>query len=448
MKHIFPVSGMHCVSCETLLEKEISEISGVQKCTAFHTKGTLEVECTGDIPKKEIENAIEKCGYKNSIKEEPSKKVSGKDLLQIAGIFVGILLISALFSSFGISQFFPDVGKSTGIFTALLMGLVASVSTCLALTGGIVLSFSSEYAMEEKASFWKRALPQCSFHTGRLVGFSILGGILGAMGGAIQYSPAITGVLTIIVAMIMLTVGLHILGFIPNITRFGIHLPKAISRPIARLQRKKHPLLPGIIGVLTFFLPCGFTQSMQLAAALSGSFVTGALIMFFFALGTLPVLFSVGLGSSWSHNKNFGFFRKIVGTLILFFSLISLQSGLVLAGSKITIDFWNFSPSQHAIPLPETTSETKENEQVVTMDIDYTFQQTEFRVKKGVPVRWEINAIRATGCTDEVIIPRLGISSGKLKPGKNIVEFTPTESGILPFSCWMGMQGGKFIVEE
>lgn len=447
MKHIFSVSGMHCVSCETLLEKEVSEIPHVQKCKASHTKGTLEVECAGDIPKKEIEKIIKKCGYNNATEQVPLKKISGKDLLQIAGIFVGILLISALFSSFGISQFFPDVGKSTGILTALLMGFVASVSTCLALTGGIVMSFSSECAIGKAPSLWNRIQPQCSFHIGRLVGFSILGGILGTVGGAIQYSTTITGILTIVVAIIMLTVGLHILGLAPNITRFGIHFPKALSAPLSRLQRKQHPLLPGIIGVLTFFLPCGFTQSMQLAAALSGNFVMGALIMFFFALGTLPVLFSIGLGSSWTQNKDFGFFRKIVGTLLLFFSLISLQSGLVLAGSKIRIDFWDIAPSERTV-IAETSSETTENEQIVTMDIDYTFQQTEFRVKKGVPVRWEINAIHATGCTDEVIIPRLGISSGKLKPGKNIVEFTPTESGTLPFSCWMGMQGGKFIVEE
>ena len=271
--------------------------------------------------------------------------------------------------------------KSTGIFTALLMGLVASVSTCLALTGGIVLSFSSEYAMEEKASFWKRALPQCSFHTGRLVGFSILGGILGAMGGAIQYSPAITGVLTIIVAMIMLTVGLYILGFIPNITRFGIHLPKAISRPIARLQRKTSASSRDYWRAYVF-LTLWFYAIDATCCRTFGQFCDRCSHYVLFRTRNASRTFSLLGLDLLGHNKKLWIFSKNCGTLILFFTHFT-PIGTCFSRFKITIDFWNFSPSQHAIPLPETTSETKENEQVVTMDIDYTFQQTEFRVKKG-----------------------------------------------------------------
>lgn len=446
MKQIFPVSGMHCVSCETLLEKEVSCISGVQKCKASHKKGTLEVECDKSVLKKEIENAIQKCGYnkENSFQKKGKVKVSGKDLLQIGGIFVGIFFLVTLFSHFELSRFFPDANKEVGIFMAILLGFVASISTCLALTGGIVMSFSSIYSSQKDASLWHRLFPQLSFQFGRIGGFAILGGVLGSVGSALRYSSAGAGYLTIFVAFIMLYTGLHILGFVPSITRFGMHLPKIFSSPVHALQQKKHPIFPAIIGVLTFFLPCGFTQSLQLVAVASGSFWAGSLIMFSFALGTFPVLFSVGLGSSYAKQKDFGFFRKIIGVFIIFFGLFSLQSGLVLAGSKVSLDFWSTAPPQNAIPSDNTSGEV----QVVTMDIDYTFQQTEFRVRKGVPVQWEINAIHTTGCADEVIIPRLGISSGKLKSGKNVVEFTPTETGTLPFSCWMGMQNGKFLVED
>ena len=165
--------------------------------------------------------------------------------------------------------------------------------------------------------------------------------------------------------------------------------------------------------------------------------------MAIFALGTLPVLFSVGLGSSYAQNRDFGFFKKITGVVIVFFALYSFNSGLVLSGSNFTIDFWSKQTVQESVVL-----ETESAVQTVRMDIDYSFKQTEFRVKKDIPVRFEINGIKVSGCTDEVIIPRLGLSTGKIKSGEMVVlEFTPTESGVLPFSCWMGMQNGRFIVE-
>lgn len=70
----------------------------------------------------------------------------------------------------------------------------------------------------------------------------------------------------------MFYIGLHILNIVPSITRFGFHLPKKLTTKIDDLQQKESPFIPAIIGVLTFFLPCGFTQSMQLAAVASGSF--------------------------------------------------------------------------------------------------------------------------------------------------------------------------------
>ena len=34
----------------------------------------------------------------------------------------------------------------------------------------------------------------------------------------------------------------------------------------------------------------------------------------------------------------------------------------------------------------------------------------------------------------------------ELKEGTQIIEFTPPESGVVPWSCWMGMIPGTFIV--
>ena len=158
-----------------------------------------------------------------------------------------------------------------------------------------------------------------------------------------------------------------------------------------------------------------------------------------FAVGTFPALFSLGIGSSYARKNKFGFVNKFIGVVVVFFALYSFNSGLVLTGTSFSLDFWNSGDSS-------VESVIEDEVQVVKMDVDWTFKQNEFVVKKGVPVRWEINGINVSGCTNKIVIPSLKLSKS-IDDGLNILEFTPEESGVIPFSCWMGMQGGKFIVE-
>jgi len=454
-KKIFYVLGMHCVSCEVLIEKEIKKISGVKSSKSNFKKGTLEVEGE-NISIQEIKKVIKKCGHKivdnkKDIKSNTQKFIF-KDLWQISIIFLVFIFLVSLFSKFKVTKFFPKMDENISIIVALLFGVIASVSTCLALTGGIVISFSSKYKIK-KNTFFHRVLPQIYFHIGRILGFAVLGGLFGLLGEKLVYSTSFTGYLTILVGLVMFYVGLNILNIVPNISRFGFHLPKKLSSGINILQKNENPVIPAIIGILTFFLPCGFTQSMQLAAVASGSFLSGTLIMMFFAIGTLPVLFSIGIGSSYTQKKDFRILKKIIGVVIIFFAFYSFNSGLILSGSNFTIDFWNKGATEKSIiSVSNESVQTIENEpvQTIEMEIDYTFQQSEFRIKKDIPVRWKITPTNVTGCTEEVIIPSLNLSTGKLKSGGKtvILEFTPTETGNLLFSCWMGMQKGKFIVEE
>ncbi len=461
MKKVFYISGMHCVSCEMLIEDELKNIFKESKINISHKRAELKIEAD-EISEKKVKEIVKACGYRVIDEKEKilnlKKKFKVKDFFELALAFVFLFLILYLFSKFELSKFFPEINDKVGLLLALGLGIIASLSTCLAITGGIVMSFSSNYKLDKNSgekkrnSFLARSLPQVYFHFGRIAGFFILGGLLGALGEKIQYSSAFAGFLTILVALIMFYIALHILGFTPNISKLGFYLPKKWSKRILSLKGSKSPYLISIIGVLSFFLPCGFTQSMQLAAVASGSFIKGALIMSFFAIGTLPVLFSVGLGSSYAQNKKMGFLKKLIAAVIIFFALYSLNSSLAISGSKYSLDFWS--------QLASTTNKkergdedkrvliNKDGHQTVQLDIDYSFKQKEFRVKKDVPVKFIVNAIHVNGCTNEVVISRLGLTSGKLKNGsQGLIEFTPTQTGILPFSCWMGMVNGRFIVE-
>jgi sulfite exporter TauE/SafE/copper chaperone CopZ len=449
MKIKLYIQGVHCKSCEILLEKEIRKIDGVKSCFVSHKNGTAVIESDYHISPDALKKVVSAHGHQIVSENEKhdskkTRKNSINDYLDIG--FIAILLIVAVFviNELGISQYFPKIGSQVSPLIAIALGIVASLSTCLALVGGIVMGFGELYPVhpDSKHPMISRLSPHLYFHVGRIGGFILLGGLLGLIGNKISYSLSFTGWLTIIVAVVMFYIGLQILNLVPNITRFGFHMPKIFSRKINDLENNRNHFVPIIIGALTFFLPCGFTQSMQLAAVASGNFVSGALIMGAFALGTLPALISLGLGSTYAKQNRFGYLNKTIGVVIVFFALYSLNSGMVLAGSPVNLNFWSSGKTAN-------TSVVSDNKdiQVIKMDVDWTFKPTRFTVKKGVPVRWEINGINVSGCSSEVVIPSLNIRK-KLSEGLNIIEFTPKKDGTIPFSCGMGMITGSITVND
>jgi len=167
------------------------------------------------------------------------------------------------------------------------------------------------------------------FHAGRLVSFALLGGLLGALGGAIGINFTLTAILGLIASLVMLLLGLNLIGVF---AKSKITLHPGIFNFFRKIEHKT--LTPLIVGFGTFFLPCGFTQSMQVAALSSGSFFSGLLIMVAFALGTLPMLALLSFGSaSFAHGRHASLFFKSAGVVVLGLGIFAFLAGL--AGLRI-----------------------------------------------------------------------------------------------------------------
>ncbi|MFA5997672.1 MAG: sulfite exporter TauE/SafE family protein [Candidatus Paceibacterota bacterium] len=208
--------------------------------------------------------------------------------------------------------------------TSFIVGLVASVSSCLAVVGGLVLSLSAQVAEDDKDN----RKPFYLFHIGRLGGFALLGGVLGVLGGAIGVSFTLGAVLGIVASLVMIILGLNLVGVL---NKRAVKLPPGIFDYFKKVEHQA--FAPLIIGAGTFFLPCGFTQSMQVAALSSGSFISGFLIMLAFALGTLPVLLVLSFGAgTFAQSKYAPLFFKSVGVVVIGFGLFALLAGLVGLG--------------------------------------------------------------------------------------------------------------------
>ncbi len=325
-KYTFHVSGTHCASCKILIEDILGEQDFIKKVEVNLKNETVEVEVIGEQSMEEVAGILtEKVkpnGYILSV--EKAVKENKKDDLFWKAILIGVafLILFFLLQKSGILNF--GIGGKTTPTTSFLIGLVASVSSCLAVVGGLILSLSAKISQDNVSDKKNMVL----FHTGRIVSFALLGGVLGAVGKALGVNFTLSAILGLITAVIMLMLGLSLVGIFK---KSKITLPSGIFKFFRKIEHKT--LTPILIGFGTFFLPCGFTQSMQVVALSSGSFVSGALIMFAFALGTFPVLALLSFGSaSLAQSKHAPLFFKSAGVVVVGLGIFALLGGLAGLG--------------------------------------------------------------------------------------------------------------------
>jgi len=436
--HIY-IGGMHCVACELSIVETIKNINGVKSVKVNHRSGIAQVDYDGDrLPFKDIAAKIEELGYQASL--EPIAKrqdrASKEQWFYAIAIVFALYLVYRYLTWIGLLNWLNVSTENVGYGAAFLIGIVASLSTCLMVVGSVVISFASKY--QASGGFYKQSVkPHLLFHLGRLATFFVLGGILGSLGSWFNPSQSFNAWFTIIFALILAWLALNILGLVPSLSSIGVRMPKKSLGVLQKMQESDHALAPMLLGGFTFFLPCGFTQSMQLLAMATGNFWAGGMLLFLFALGTMPVLMGLGVATARFKNLQSIVWQKTIGIIVLVFAFYSLSSGLALAG--VNKQFIDKQELGQAI--------NQNNAQVINMTVYYSgFSPNVFRLKKDVPVRWIIDGREITGCTNQVIVPDFGIRKN-LQAGENIIEFIPTKSGTIGFSCGMGMVRGKFIVE-
>lgn len=327
--YLFHVHGMHCAACTLLIEETLKELPNVR-----HVKASLaahQVTVEGDFsdpPDKiaeELTKLVKSHGYTISL-EKQDKNAGWRDFIYALPIALFIIIGFLALQKAGLTNLITSSDVSYG--TAFVIGLIASVSTCLAVVGGLVLSLSANSALE--GGTWRT---QAMFHAGRLGGFFVLGGLVGTIGNSLHLGLQANIILGIIVALVMLILGINLLDIFHFTKRLQFTLPKWISRHVVRGSKHDHYLAPVLVGAGTFFLPCGFTQSMQLYALTTGNFMAGALTMTVFALGTLPVLALLSFGTlNIAHKPWKNIFFKTAGIIVIALALLNLANALATAG--------------------------------------------------------------------------------------------------------------------
>lgn len=325
-KHTLHVSGTHCASCKIYIEDILNEQDFIQNARVDLKKEIVEIETdsTESLEKlaQILTEKIKANGYTLSVEKKISEKQGDDVIWKALPIGLGVLVLFFLLQKSGILNL--GIGGQTTPVTSFIIGLIASVSSCLAIVGGLVLSLSAKISEDNVNDTKTFTL----FHTGRIVSFAVLGGVLGALGGVFGINLTFTALLGIVASVVMLLLGLNLVGVF---SKNKVSLPSGLFDFFRKIEHAT--LTPLILGFATFFLPCGFTQSMQVSALSSGSFVSGSLIMFAFALGTLPVLLLLSFGSaSFAHSKHAPLFFKSAGVVVIGLGLFALLGGLAGLG--------------------------------------------------------------------------------------------------------------------
>jgi sulfite exporter TauE/SafE len=96
-----------------------------------------------------------------------------------------------------------------------------------------------------------------------------------------------------------------------------------------RLSRQSYSSLL-IIGLLNGILPCGLVYIALAGATLSSSPYSGAIHMFVFGLGTIPVMAAISLGGTIIGQRFRATARKIVPWFVLLIGILFILRGLNL----------------------------------------------------------------------------------------------------------------------
>lgn len=187
------VDGMTCGACESRITKTLLALSGVLFAEARARGGLVIVEYGEDqIDPARIENAIEKTGYPLRRKKSAGTAIA---------LGIGLLMVAAylIASASGTFSAIPQIDANVGYAMLFVIGLLTSIH-CVAMCGGTALSqnvgMHGPEAAANPASPGERLRqlsPGFLYNIGRIVSYTAIGAAVGALGSALDFSPASKG---------------------------------------------------------------------------------------------------------------------------------------------------------------------------------------------------------------------------------------------------------------
>ncbi len=439
---VLKIGGMSCVSCENRIERTLNQTTGIEKAMVSYSNGTAQISYDSNIITiDDIVRVIEDLDYE-IIDESDTHKNNTSNINKILGsiiVILGLYLFMNRLGLFNLFNFFPQAEEGMGYGMLFIIGLLTSVH-CVAMCGGINLSQCIPQAAKQKGQDGKftSLRPSLQYNLGRVLSYTVIGGIVGALGSVISFSGSFRGVIQLIAGVFMVIMGLNMLNIFPWLRKLNPRMPKIFAKKIRKEKNSNSPLY---VGLLNGLMPCGPLQAMQLYALSTGDPLKGALSMLLFSLGTVPLMFGLGALSSILSQK---FTKKVMSAgaiLVVVLGVSMFSNGLSLSG-------FAFAASPFSQSTSSNVAKIQDGVQIVNTNLN-SGRYEPIAVQAGIPVKWTITAESGSinGCNNRIYIPEYGIEK-RFEYGENIIEFTPDKAGTYSYSCWMGMIRSTITVFE
>ena len=328
--------------------------------------------------------------------------------------------------------------ENTNLLVIFLTGLLTGGLTCLAVQGGLLASTIAQREQDRYKEDVKKgnAKPILYFLLAKLIAYTLLGFLLGWFGSLFELSLTAKTVMQFVVVIFMIGTALNLLNVHPFFRYFAIQPPKFLTRMVRNQSKSRDIFAPALLGAFTVFIPCGTTQALMALSIASGSPFSGALILFAFVLGTIPLFFILGYFTTKMEDRFQKKFLKFTAFAILALSAFNLYGVWNLTG----ISFPSKTSEQNFSAIP-TSNE-------LTIDfITGGYRYNNLAVKAGSPITLHLVNKEAKGCVQGFTIPKLGIQKTVRTGTTETLTFTaPQEPQKLVFACSMGMYRGAINV--
>ena len=428
MEKIYKVSGMTCNHCKEKIEEAFRKQKGIEDIQVNLKKKTLYIRYDEKrITPVKIRYIVESLDYGLEPwgEEKKEEQTSGNYGFLYMGVAILVFLM--------ISRIMPDfstlltAGSKIGLLMLFIIGITTSFH-CISMCGGIALS----QVISEKDNMKRNLL----YNTGRVISYTLLGGIVGFLGKGITLGNRLYGVIPILLGILMVMMGLSHAGMLSlgqwKITqKFNRHLMKFKNK----LSSNQGPFM---LGILNGFMPCGPLQLMQIYALSTGSFLEGAAAMFAFSLGTVPLMLGMGVLVHKLSIKARVMVYKMGGYLILLLGMSMIMNGTSTLGIGSMGNFQKGTSLSGSIE-GKSKRRIEDGYQVVEINVGRRNYE-DIVVEKDIPVKMILNVPTGVlnGCNYAINIPAYDIFT-TLEEGENVIIFEPTEAGKFMYSCWMGM---------
>lgn len=237
---IIKIDNMTCSACEAKIETKLKKIEGIIDVKANHSNGIVNISFDENrLSKEKIIIEIEKLNYK-VIKQEQKQD---NDNIKMVGIFIILIAIYLIIKNTIGFYFIPKIDQSMSYGMLFIVGIITSLH-CMAMCGGINISQCvGNKGSTSTGGIKEKLQPSFLYNMGRVISYTIIGGIVGAIGSVFSLTTFTQGLIQMFAGILILIMGLKTLGIIPGLSKFSIRMPKFVANSLYSQKKKRGPFV-------------------------------------------------------------------------------------------------------------------------------------------------------------------------------------------------------------